>query len=75
MMITRKSGFTGVERTLDIPVTEEQLVLWNSGVVIQKAMPNLTPDQREFLMTGVTPEEWDETFDEDDTVDSTGIID
>ena len=25
-------------------------------------MPHLSADDREFLMTGVTPEEWDATF-------------
>ena len=59
MLITRKSSFTGKEHTLEIPVTQEQLDSWRAGEVIQRVMPNLTPDQREFLMTGVTAEEWD----------------
>ena len=29
---------------------------------IQDAMPNLTPDEREFIKTGITPKEWDEMF-------------
>ena len=37
-------------------------------MLIQNAFPNLTSEQREFIKTGVTPEEWDETFcDDDDT--------
>ena len=47
---------------MDIPVTEEQLAAWDSGTLIQNAMPNLTPDQREFIMTGITPEQWVEMF-------------
>lgn len=62
MKITRKSMFTGVTRTIDLPITEEQLTLWEEGMLIQKAMPNLSPDQREFIMTGVTSEEWNEAF-------------
>jgi hypothetical protein len=27
-------------------------------------MPHLTPEQREFIMTGVTSEEWDEMIGE-----------
>ncbi len=65
MNITRRSPVDNVERTLDIPCTEEQLLRWNSGELIQSAMPNLTPDQREFLMTGVTPEQWEEMFGEE----------
>ena len=60
MLITRKSMLTGIERTLDIPCTQEQLDAWNQGQdLIQRIMPDLTEDQREFIMTGCTPEEWD----------------
>lgn len=62
MQITRKSGFTGIIHTREINVTQEQLDEWQSGVLIQIAMPHLSADDREFIMTGVTPEEWDETF-------------
>ena len=53
------SMFTDNEITRDIPVTQEQLDKWHKGTPIQEAMPHLTPNQREFLMTGVTKEEWD----------------
>lgn len=65
MLITKVSPFSGKEHTLDIPVTSEQLREWQSGrALIQNAMPNLTPGQREFLMTGITDEEWDAEFGE-----------
>lgn len=62
MQITRKSPFSGRVHTLDIPVTQAQIDAWINGALIQNAMPNLTAGQREFLMTGITEEEWDETF-------------
>ncbi len=62
MHITRKSPFTGKTNTLDIPVTVEQLAEWQAGTLIQDAMPNLSPDHREFLMTGITPTEWEDAF-------------
>ena len=62
MKITRTSMFSGIERTLDLPITEEQLSAWTSGTLIQEAMPELSPDDREFVMTGVTPEEWAKEF-------------
>ena len=65
MQITKRSPFSGKTHTLDIPVTQEQLDKWHNGILIQNAMPNLTPDQREFLMTGITKDEWDATFKED----------
>jgi hypothetical protein len=68
MKITRTSPFTGKTNTLEINVTEEQLIDWQSGTLIQHAMPHLTPDEREFLMTGITEEEWDELFSEDEGV-------
>lgn len=62
MKITRVSMFTGIERTKEINVTEEQLARWRGGELIQNAMPHLTPGEREFIKTGVTDEEWDEEF-------------
>lgn len=62
MLITKKSAFTGIEHTLEIPVTQAQLNLWNSGVPIQNAMPNISAEDREFIKTGVTAQEWDDTF-------------
>lgn len=62
MKIIRTSIFSGITRTLDLPITETQLSAWKSGTLIQKAMPQLSADQREFVMTGVTNEEWDKEF-------------
>lgn len=62
MMITRQSMFTGNVHSIDIDVTEEQLAAWQNGQLIQRAMPNLEPWEREFIKTGVTEEEWNETF-------------
>lgn len=62
MMITRTSAFTGITRTLDINVTESQLLAWQNGTAIQNAMPHLSADDREFLMTGITAHEWETHF-------------
>ncbi len=60
MQITRKSMLTGVERTKDIDCTFEQFDAWqNKGVLIQNAFPNLSQDDREFILTGSSREEWD----------------
>ena len=65
MIITRISMFSGNVHSWDIPVTEEQLNLWQRGILIQNAMPHLTADEREFIMTGTTPDEWNQMFGED----------
>ena len=38
------------------------LKAWDGHWLIQEALPGLTMGEREFLMTGTTPEEWDELF-------------
>ncbi len=43
-------------------VTRAQWDAWQAGEYIQVAMPQLSPDEREFLLTGATPEEWDAAF-------------
>lgn len=66
MIITRTSFISGETRTMDIACTAEQMHAWINGELIQKAMPHLTPDEREFIMTGITPEEWDAQYKESD---------
>lgn len=38
-----------------------------AGALIQQAFPFLSAEEREFLMTGITPEEWDEIFPQEET--------
>jgi len=55
----RRSSLTDKVSSMMIAVSYAQVVAWeDGGELIQKAMPNLTADEREFLMTGITPEEW-----------------
>ena len=65
MLIERKSMVSGKVHAMDLDVTQDQIAAWNSGMYIQDAMPQLNDEQREFMMTGITPEEWDATFGED----------
>ena len=62
MIITKTSSLSGIVRTMDLPITEEQLNNLEDGMSIQDAMPNLTPNEREFILTGVVEEEWEELF-------------
>lgn len=46
---------------------------WSNGSeAIQDALPYLSLGEREFLMTGYTPEAWDATFKEPDDDDDDG---
>ena len=64
MIVTSKNIFTGQERSLDLDVTQEQLNRWKNGELIQKVFPHLSTDEREFLMTGIIGEEWNELTEE-----------
>jgi hypothetical protein len=64
MLITKTSVITGKENTMNLPITQEQLQQWQLGGLVQDVFPNLDVNQREFLISGSTPEEWEETFGE-----------
>lgn len=60
-----KSLFTGKWNRMEVGdvyhadrITRAQWNAWQAGQYIQTAMPQLGPDEREFLMSGATPEEW-----------------
>lgn len=59
MIITRRSPFSGVETQMDIPITSEELARIDAGELIQAVVPHLSADHREFLISGITPTEWD----------------
>lgn len=62
MTVTRTSPFSGKTNSREIDVTQDQIDAWRTGVLLQDAMPNVSAGDREFIKTGITPEEWDETF-------------
>jgi len=66
MLITKISTASGIEHSMEIDVTPEQLLNWENGMLIQNAMPDLTDDEREFLISGITSEEWNKIFDFED---------
>jgi len=70
MKITKVSQISGKEHTIEIPMDEDAfnkaIIAWHNGAYIQDAFPMLSAAQREFIMTGITEEEWDETFKEED---------
>ena len=64
MRVTRKSPFTQKVNFMDLDITAEQVVRWDKGELIQDVFPHLTPDEREFIQTGITPEDWNEMVGE-----------
>lgn len=70
MLVERKSTISGIVHSLDIEITPEQSQRvddrFETGELIQKIVPHLSMDEREFLMTGITGEEWTATFGDDE---------
>lgn len=62
MQITRTSMISGQANTKDLTVTQEQLAAYKAGALLQDAFPDLPAEDREFIKTGITPEEWDAQF-------------
>jgi hypothetical protein len=62
MLIAKTSSLSSKTHEMEIDVSDKQIALWMEGALIQDVMPNLSPDEREFLMTGITPAEWNEMF-------------
>lgn len=63
--VTNTSQATGLQHSMTLPVNSERVIAWHLGVdkrVIQISLPELSDDQREFLLTGITASEWDELF-------------
>lgn len=72
--LTRISRLSGKEHTREINITVEQLAEWMRGsVLIQDAFPHLSADDREFILTGATPEEWEEAFGSEDEDGTEGL--
>jgi hypothetical protein len=64
--VSNTSPFSGKENTMDLNCTllqfQEGERRYAQGSLIQDAFPFLNADEREFIKTGITPEEWDNMF-------------
>ena len=52
----RECSITKKEYSVDI--SHHAWKGWQDGIMIQDAFPSLDKEQREFLITGLTPAEW-----------------
>lgn len=66
MIVRRQSQFSGVVHEMDLPITKEQIENYNQGMLVQYAFPHLSREEREFILTGITPQEWQFMFATDD---------
>ena len=66
MVVVAISAATGEKHAMPLEITEAQVYDWVNGASIQDAMPQLTAEGREFLMTGITQVEWNDLFGEEE---------
>lgn len=67
----RMSPISGDMNSLTLLATADQWAAYDRGELIQRALPHLSDGEREFIMTGITDEEWDKAFpDEEDEADA-----
>jgi hypothetical protein len=70
MIVEKRSFISGKVHSLDLDITQEQLIRVNNRFatkeLIQDIVPHLSEDDREYLITGSTPEEWVLAFGDDE---------
>lgn len=66
MKVTKISQMSKLENTLELDITNEQLERFynrrENGEYVQTIFPHLTRGEREFILTGITPTEWEKMF-------------
>ena len=61
--VIRTSPLTGITNTMYMDISDDQINEWNDPNrtrLIQDIFPNLTEEEREFIMTGYTVADWKE---------------
>ena len=65
-ILAQTSPITGNVNEMEIPMNIRDYSIamqkWRSGALIQEAFPNLPAPMREFIMSGISPKEWDDMF-------------
>ena len=63
MKVQRKSILSGKLNEMELNVTSQQMERFYSGrELTQNIFPNLNSEEREFLISGMLPNEWDKNF-------------
>ena len=65
-IITTRSGRRVVFLGVDIELYKKGLETYANGELIQQAFPFLSADQREFLISGLTPEEFKALYSDEE---------
>lgn len=60
VILTGKSALHG--KPIRMVVDRQGYENWQNGMLIQKAFPDMSRGDREILISGNTPEEWEKIF-------------
>lgn len=64
LTIVDKCRITGEVYSITVPMKGYRL--WQAGELIQNAMPELSAEDREFLISGTSPNGWKKLFGDDE---------
>ena len=63
MKVQRKSILSGKLNEMELNVTSQQMErFYNGRELTQNIFPNLNSEEREFLISGMLPTEWNKNF-------------
>ena len=62
MLVTKQSPISGKMNSMELPITEAQLMAHKNGELVQNVFPTLSKEEREFLVSGISPKEWNDLF-------------
>ena len=66
MKIKRKSVFSGVERTREVSIDTKHYAEYQAGYgALSDIAPYLSSEDREFILSGMTQQEWKNAFSQD----------
>lgn len=64
--VYKASVINGNINSMVLPTRQGELEYWeDSNALVQDVFPHFTAAQREFLISGLTPEEWNKLFSEE----------
>ena len=75
MKLMRRSPLSGAYVTMKVNTTESKINQWDTWKrepgtpLVQDFFNECSPEEREFILTGILPEEWIKLFGEEDSVE------